>query len=175
MIGGRGRRMSGRRVAVVPRRSESRSSERGQSLVETALTAMILLVLLAGMVDFGLAFGYRVAVANASRAGARFGSRFPGLPDQIRAAVVDALMDTLVLPDDYDDAPTTRDPRLGVTIACFNGAAPIGCNVAQRGQQIRVTVTYDYAPLFVRLLGLTSVPIGSVTNMFVLGPDRPTP
>jgi Flp pilus assembly protein TadG len=146
--------------------------ERGQAMVETALSMMIVLVLLAGMVDFGIAFGYRVALDNASRGGARFGSRYPNMPNLITNAVVDSLKGTLVLSSTYDHI-ASPDPHLHIAIACMNGATAVGCNAVVRGQQIRVTVGYDYQTLFVGLLGISELPISTSTTMYVLGPDEP--
>ena len=149
--------------------------ERGQALVETALSMMILIILLAGMVDLGLAFGHRVAVASASRTGARYGSRFPHRQSLIERAAVDALRGTLVLADDdtlvYPDDTGTVE----IVIGCENGGNPVLCTEAQReaGDQIRVTVTVEYSPLFGGLLGIGDLTIGSATLMGVLGIDAP--
>jgi len=145
--------------------------ERGQALVETALTMLIVLVLLSGMVDFGLAFGYRVALANASRGGARYGSRYPKMTGLITAATIDSLRGTLVIPDDYDHT-TAPDEHLEIDVACENNGATLACSSADRGQQIRVTVSYAYQPLFGSLLGISEVPIASSTIMYILGPDE---
>jgi len=144
--------------------------ECGQALVETALSMLIILVLLAGMVDFGIAFGYRVALDNASRGGARFASRYPTMDNLIRTAVVEALTNTIVPVAGYD--PLLSDPDLVITITCENAGTPISCSTVQRGNQVRVTVGYTYHTLFASLLGVYEVPISSSTIMYVLGPDQ---
>jgi hypothetical protein len=161
--------------------SQGPRRERGQALVETALTMLIVLVLLAGLVDFGIAFGYRVALANAARAGARYGSRYPTVQPVIRLATVESLLGTLVLDAsyvEYDETTgeTTTDPRLHIDIACEDAGAVISCGDTTnppnlRGKQIRVTVGYDYQPLFGGLLGIGDVPISAVAVMYILGPD----
>ena len=55
--------------------SHVRSSERGAALVELALVLPLLLVVIAGIVDFGLAFQRFEVVANAAREGARLGTK----------------------------------------------------------------------------------------------------
>lgn len=45
---------------------------KGQSLVETALMLPVLLLLLTGIIDFGLLFNSYLVVSNAAREGARF-------------------------------------------------------------------------------------------------------
>ena len=49
--------------------------EQGQSLVELALVMPMLVLLLAGVVDLGGAFGTLISVVNSSREGARYGAR----------------------------------------------------------------------------------------------------
>lgn len=48
--------------------------EQGQSLVEFTLVAPVLLVLVLGMLDFGLAFADKLTLGNATREGARIGA-----------------------------------------------------------------------------------------------------
>ena len=142
------------------------TEERGQALVETALSLMILIILLMGMVDFGLAFAHRIALTNASRFGARYASRNPRQPTLIYEGTVESLRGTIVLPDDYDMADP--DDRLEIIIVCENNGTEIDCTDATRGHQIRVTVAYRYAPLFGGLLGITDdLTIGSSTLMYI--------
>ena len=46
--------------------------ERGQSVVEMALVATLLLSLVGGVVDFGSAFHHYIIITNAAREGARY-------------------------------------------------------------------------------------------------------
>lgn len=153
--------------------SQGPRRERGQALVETALTAMIVMLLLLALVDFGLAFGHRVVLVNASRAGARFGSRYPFLGDTIDVAVIDSLKGTLVLDAAYVEPP--RDDRLRIIVACQRGAGTVLCANAYRGDSIRVTVEYDYEFMFGTLLGVPDVTLRSSTVMYVASPPVPTP
>jgi Flp pilus assembly protein TadG len=52
-------------------------SERGQSLVELAISLVVLLFLLSGIVEFGLAFFQFVQLRDAAQEGALFGSTDP--------------------------------------------------------------------------------------------------
>jgi Flp pilus assembly protein TadG len=65
-------------------------SERGQSLVELAISLVILLFLLAGIVEFGLAFFQFVQLRDAAQEGALYGSTAPGdlaaIETRVRAA-----------------------------------------------------------------------------------------
>ena len=51
-----------------------RAGERGQSLVELALVIPIFLMLLLGMLEFGMAFDHVITISYATREGARAGS-----------------------------------------------------------------------------------------------------
>jgi TadE-like protein len=50
--------------------------ERGQSLVEFAISSIVLLLLIMGLLDFGRAFYFAVDLAGAAREGARHGAWF---------------------------------------------------------------------------------------------------
>ncbi|MDQ6692189.1 MAG: pilus assembly protein [Candidatus Dormibacteraeota bacterium] len=54
----------------------TRKTEDGQALVEFALTSVILMVLLAGLLDLSRAFHYTIGLEGAARAGARHGAFF---------------------------------------------------------------------------------------------------
>jgi len=59
----------------------SRTSHRGQALVEMALLLPILLLLFAGLIELGFAFYNYLVVVNAAREGARYGAKMPEFPD----------------------------------------------------------------------------------------------
>ena len=144
--------------------------ERGQALVETALSLMILIILLMGMVDFGLAFAHRIALTNASRAAARFASRFPDEGTAIAIVAVESLVGTVILPPNFDRATDPLPDELAVTVAC-EASTGANCANAKRGEPIRVTVTFDYTPLFGGVLGIGDLTIGSATVMHVMQAD----
>jgi Flp pilus assembly protein TadG len=86
----------GARFSPAPAASSLRSSkERGQSLVEFAVSSVVLLLLIGGLVDIGRSIDVAEALSNAAREGARHGAWFdagtlshPYLDDgQIKAAV----------------------------------------------------------------------------------------
>ena len=62
------------------RRLGSRRRREGQSLVEFAVVLPIFLLLLAGLVDFGLGLYSQMTIINASREGARLGIVELGVP-----------------------------------------------------------------------------------------------
>ena len=52
---------------------DGRSDERGSSMIEFAVVATLLFMLVFGIVEFGLAFRDRLTVGNASQSAARVG------------------------------------------------------------------------------------------------------
>ena len=143
------------------------TEERGQALVETALSLMILIVLLMGMVDFGLAFAHRIALTNASRAAARFATRFPDIESAITIVAIEALVGTVILPADFDRENDPVPDELSVIVSC-EASAGGSCTSAKRGEPITVTVTFEYTPLFGGTLGIPDLTIGSSTIMHVM-------
>jgi Flp pilus assembly protein TadG len=63
--------------------------QRAQGLVELALALPVLLILLMGIVDLGLALRSYVVLTNASREGARFAIICPATDDLIKSRVVE--------------------------------------------------------------------------------------
>ena len=57
-----------------PRSARRASRQRGQGLTEFALLLPVFLLLLVAMLEFGLAFGDRLTLGNATREGARIGA-----------------------------------------------------------------------------------------------------
>ncbi|MDR3632336.1 MAG: TadE/TadG family type IV pilus assembly protein, partial [Isosphaeraceae bacterium] len=51
-----------------------RTGERGQSLVEFSMLVPLFLILLLGMLEFGIAFNHQLTLGYATREGARIGA-----------------------------------------------------------------------------------------------------
>jgi Flp pilus assembly protein TadG len=80
-------------------------SERGQSLVEFALSSVVLLLLVGGLADIGRSAYFSESLSNSVREGARHGAWFsaptlshPYLDDAQIKAVVDAELATALIP-----------------------------------------------------------------------------
>lgn len=103
---GVGRRLGvGQAVSAV--RPASARTERGQALVEFAVVILPLLLIVVGIIQFGLLYGSHVTLTNASREGARAGTIFvydhgntPFVNDAVRcAAIVTAATESFGLLD----------------------------------------------------------------------------
>lgn len=115
--------------------TRTRQNERGQSMVELALTITILMVLLAGTVDLGRAFFTWLALRDAAQEGASYGSYRPDDIGGIQARVWDNLEQVISSPSTMVDVNSAAIPS-----ACV-------------GNTITVDVDYPSFPITMPLLG----------------------
>lgn len=94
-------------------------AQRGQSMVEFALSSVVLLLLVGGLVDIGRSIFINEALSNAAREGARHGAWFdagtasdPYLDDADIKATVDAELATISLPASVLKNPGTTCPAV---------------------------------------------------------------
>lgn len=94
-----------------------KACQRGQSMVEFALSSVVLLLLVGGLVDIGRSVFVSEALSNAAREGARHGAWFnaptqthPYLDDAEIKATVDAELAAISLPASVLKNPTTTCP-----------------------------------------------------------------
>lgn len=133
-------------VAPTEKRSRRRRNrkQRGQSLVEFAMVAPLFLLMVFGMVDFGIGFYSWITVTNAAREGARLGA-VQGTQGEI-VARVNASADQL---------DTTK---MTVTVVNAQGLP---------GEAVAVDVDYDFqlmTPL-AGLMGVANINISSTSTM----------
>jgi Flp pilus assembly protein TadG len=135
-----------------------RRNDRGANLVEMVLVMFLLLLLLAGIVDFGRAFNNYIIITNASREGARYGSHFPHLEGRIKATTIGEAADSgiTLTPADITVIPS---PSSGVP------------SIAGPGEPIRVTVEYQFATILGGIAGFDNLTLRSSTEMIVFGQD----
>ena len=74
--------------------------EHGQSLVELAISLMIILMLLMGAVEFGIALFSFVTMRDAAQEGALYGSINPTDSDGIRYRAIAAASDLIIIEED---------------------------------------------------------------------------
>jgi Flp pilus assembly protein TadG len=130
--------MSHRRHHILP-------SEQGQAAVEFALVVPILLMLLLGIVQGGIAFHNYLTVTDAARAAAR----------QAIEARVSGVTQSDVQQAAWDAAPDLNHADMPVTLT-----DPQDPTFTQGGTQVVVTVTYPYS---INVLGVV-VASGRLTS-----------
>ena len=114
-------------------------SESGASAVEFALLLPVLMLILFGIIEFGMALYRQAILTNASREGARLGI-VQSIPP-IANAAVDARIDAYLTAAGIDPGTVTRTPPPVLT--------------GGTGSNVTVTLTLPYT--YVVLPGLTSI------------------
>jgi len=139
--------------------------EKGQSLVELALTLLIILTLLAGAVDFGMAFFSYVALRDAAQEGALYGSLYPTDfgPNCADGDCIELRVKR------SSTTPVKLDDPANVTISI---PSPGTC----RGETITVAVSYNYQlsmPFIGAILGKDTIQLTTSVTDTILNPKCP--
>jgi Flp pilus assembly protein TadG len=139
-------------------------AEKGQSLVELALTLLIILTLLAGAVDLGSAFFSYVAIRDAAQEGALYGSLYPTDTNGIYYRVRQS-----------SSAPVNLSDISIVTVP--PPSTPQGaCRPLSGSNPITVTVRYNYElsmPFIGAILGTDKIPLSASVTDTILNPKCP--
>lgn len=139
-----------------------RRSERGANLIEFALSAIVLLMLIAGAVDLGGAFQNYIIITNAAREGARTASKLPCSAAN-RAAYKSAVV----------SAATSEAALSNITLAAadvtYSPNLASSCPTA--GNPVVVSVRHTYSTLFAALIGVASLDLVAKAQMIFFGND----
>jgi Flp pilus assembly protein TadG len=144
--------------------------ERGQSLVELAVSMLVLLYLLCGAVEFGLAFFQYVQLRDAAQEGALYGSMDPANEANIRARVRGSSNSPINLAD-------TALVPIDIKIDGGSVATAVGNHTACEGGALQVTVSYNHTvfmPFMSKFIGPT-IPLNAVVTDTILSPTCPSP
>lgn len=139
--------------------SERRREERGQSLVELALSLTVIMLLLAGAVDFSIAYFSFSAMQDAAQEGALYGSINPADENGIITRVRSASTNPVDLTDE----------DLVDVVVTLPGAA---CE----GNEVRVNVIYDYPismPFIGAIIGSQQIRLNASVTDTILQPVCP--
>jgi Flp pilus assembly protein TadG len=143
--------------------------ERGQSLVELAVSLLVLLYLLCGAVEFGLAFFQYVQLRDAAQEGALFGSMDPASP-----SIVARVQGSSSSPVDLAVTSGPQAVTIDVTAADSGGTAKALASACE-GDAITVKVSYNhkvFMPFMAKIIGPT-IPLNAVVTDTVLSPTCP--
>jgi hypothetical protein len=111
-------------------------SEKGQSLVELAISMSLLIVMLLGVVDFGLAFFSWVAIRDASQEGAIYGAVCPGN----ESVIIERVRSTSATPVNMNNPDRVR-----IFVApIINKNSPSSNALGDAGTPVTVLVEYEY-------------------------------
>jgi hypothetical protein len=147
-------------------------TENGQSLVELTISLTVLLLLLAGTVDFGIGLFHYIAMRDAAQEGALYGSINPppyagswDCPNKdiknICERVINASGANGLIKNIYDSG-------MIITIAAPDGAC--------EGRGIKVSLAYDYPvsmPFMGAVLGSDTIQLRATVTDTILIPSCP--
>jgi len=149
-------------------------AEKGQSLVELALTLLIILTLLAGAVDLGMAFFSFVALRDAAQEGALYGSVAPIIDTNLnrRYDTGEPLNTVLIVSRVRSSSSTPVDLSdiSKVTVSVTTSTTPCA------GGSITVSVTYNYPltmPLIGAIIGSPTIRLPASVTDTILSPSCP--
>ena len=128
------------------------SGQRGQSLVEFAVSMVILLILMTGVVDFGWAFFTLVSLNEAAQEGAAYAAICPAQTGDIRTRVLQSTPDLI----GRTLLPTDIDVCVAITDSATCGAAP------EIGGYVMVELSYSHqviTPFIGAIIGTQTIPL----------------
>jgi len=169
---------------LITSRNRRRHRERGQALIEFALTAPILLTLLLGLVEVGNGLNSYIKIVSVARDAARYGAQnclgvSTSCDTNIRDLVVLQEAGSLRGNESWVSASWASGSGYsgnicssnsqGVCITHFNNACTSGVNCTAGTNAVKVRICYDH-PLLVGLPGILPNPIRmcSVSTMRVV-------
>jgi hypothetical protein len=126
-----------------------RRGPRGQSFVEFAVVAPVLLLFLLGIADFGRVFFIAIALNNAARAGTQFGIQNPANAADTSGMIQAARNDGSSVPGLTATASEYCE--------CPDGSTP-ACDSSPSCSDLRVYVEVDTAGSFQTLLNYPGIP-----------------
>lgn len=144
-------------------------SEKGQSLVELAVSLVILLYLLSGAVEFGIIFFQFVQLRDAAQEGALYGSINPptsaGDTAKINAIVTRAKSAS------SSPIDLINDPNVTVTVT-----VPDGKYCESGSLQVQVGYPHQiFMPFLPQLIGRSTIPLNAQVTDTILTPVCPSP
>jgi Flp pilus assembly protein TadG len=150
------------------RKPRPAQNERGQSLVELAITLPILILLLLGTLDFGMAIFSYSMLRDSAQEGAFYGSFNPANVEEIenRARNISPRADDEV----FSSPVQLRDKaKVKVSVQTLGGACQGVTNDVSNSIQVNVSYRYPIMMPFVgRLIGSNTIPLtGRATNIIL--------
>lgn len=158
---------------VRKRKNISNKGKRGQSLVELAISLPVMVLILLGTVDFGMAIFTYSILRDAAQEGALYGSFNPGNKVEIetRARNISPRGEEEV----FSSPVQLRDTKL-VKVAVK--AIGDSCQGSTKGKpnSVQVTVSYSYPilmPFIGQIVGTDTIKLNGVATNMILQPPCP--
>ena|SRR5688572_20440651 len=144
-------------------------NERGQSLVELAISITILIFLLAGAVEFGMAFFQFVQLRDAAQEGALYGSTNPDSVSAIETRIRGASNSPIDL--------SSGDVTIAISIDGIPSTDGNYYTIDCEGHGLEVLVSYEhkiFMPFIPAFIGDTQIPLNATVTDTILSPITPT-
>src|SRR5215208_1053346 len=144
-------------------------SERGQSLVELAISLVVILYLLSGAVEFGIIFFQYVQLRDAAQEGALYGSTHPsdvaGITDRIQYSSASPIK----LADEVVSGKVTIEISIdGIPSTDTANYATVDCEA--HGLAVKVSYNHRiFMPFLPRVIG-SDVPLNAIVTDTILTP-----
>jgi Flp pilus assembly protein TadG len=134
-----------------------RRGSRGQALAEFALVFPVFVLILAGMIDFGLGLYSYNTIINAAREGARLGVTNCNAVNCTSAVQARAVANSNGLLS-----------ASGVTVTCYPAGSSTAeaCSSSQSGDTVLVRVNYTYHMIWPLTFG-TQIPLSASIEMMI--------
>lgn len=144
-------------------------NERGQSLVELAISLVLLLLLLSGTVEFGMAFFQFIQLRDAAQEGALFGSINPTVSSPIETRARGASSSPINLANTSIVTVTiTATDKTTNAVKSLAGAC--------EGDGLVVKLQFNHVifmPFIPAVLGRTTIPLSATVTDTILTPVCP--
>jgi hypothetical protein len=148
-----------------------RKAEKGQSLIELAISMIILLMLLAGIFDLGRAILAYFVLQDAAEEGMVYGVSFPTDCNQIDQRIRDNITNNII-----------DENAMVISIWIQGDAGETSCYSIPYAQvyatrTMRIVITADFPismPLLGGILGSQTIPLRVETNGVILRPPPPS-
>jgi Flp pilus assembly protein TadG len=137
----------------------SHPNERGQSLVELALSLMVILFLLTGAVEFSIALFQYVGIRDAAQEGALYGSIHPLDSTGMKNRAIDAANDVVSL------SPSN------ITVNIIGNTCEGTTGGAQNAIQVEIRYSHQiFMPLVAPMIGRSTIDLYAQTTDVILQP-----
>ncbi|MGB8981681.1 MAG: TadE/TadG family type IV pilus assembly protein [Anaerolineales bacterium] len=147
----------------------NKKSERGQSLVELAISIVILLYLLSGAVEFGIAFFQYVQLRDAAQEGALYGSMNPSDVNGITERIKYSSNSPLDLPTAIANGDVTVDISIDGVPSTAGGYASIDCE--GHGLEVQVSYTHEvFMPFMCPVFNICEIDLNASVTDTILSP-----
>jgi len=135
--------------------SRRRRASKGQSLIEMAVMAPILLIIVAAIIDLGRAIDAYITLTNGAREGARYGSLHPTDETSIKLRTV-------------NEANGTGVNFTGVNLTPEHVTVSFPGKGIYAGEPIRVTIDYEFPLYFGGMVGIHHIHLHKSADMVIM-------